>query len=134
MVDNYVRIFENRPTTNISSPFEHGDHPEMDDSELLDEEGIQIYQSLVGSLQWSVSLGRFDIACALMTMSRFCAAPRQGHLKRLQQMYGYLLKFKDAKIRFCTHQPDYSDICSTKQDWESIYGDVHEELPTNAPP
>ena len=49
-------------------------------------------------------------------------------------MYGCLFKFKEAKIRFCTHQPDYSDVCSPKQDWESIYGDVHEELPKNAPP
>ena len=59
----------------------------MDESELLDEEGIQIYQSLVGSLQWSVSLDQFDIACALTTMSRFRAAPQQGHLKRLKRMY-----------------------------------------------
>ena len=57
MIDNYTRIFGKRPATNVSSPLEHGDHPELDDSELLDEEGIQIYQSLIGSLQWSISLG-----------------------------------------------------------------------------
>ena len=51
MVDNYERIFGKIPTTNVSSPLEHSDHPEMDESELLDEESIQIYQLLVGSLQ-----------------------------------------------------------------------------------
>ena len=75
MVDNYARIFGGRPTTNVSSPLKHGDHLELDDSELLDEEGIQMYQSLVGSLQWSVSLGCFDIACALMIIYCFRVAP-----------------------------------------------------------
>ena len=51
MIDNYTRMFGKRPSTNVSSPLEHGDHPELDDSELLDENGIQIYQSLIGSLQ-----------------------------------------------------------------------------------
>ena len=133
MVDNYTRIFGKRPTTNISLPLEHGDHPELDDSELLDEDGIQIYQSLIGSLQWSISLGQFDIQCAVMTMSRFRAAPRKGHLERVKRIYSYLLKFKDSKIRFRTHEPDYSDIQHVKQDWESVYGEIKEQLPSNAP-
>ena len=41
---------------------EKGDHPELDDSELLDAEGIQQYQSLIGSLQWAISFTRFDIS------------------------------------------------------------------------
>ena len=133
MIDNYTRIFGKRPTTNVCSPLEHGDHPELDESDLLDEDGIQIYQSLIGSLQWAISLGRFDIQCAVMTMSSFRAAPRKGHMERICRIYGYLLKFKDAKIRFRTHQPDYSDVKSVKQDWESIYGEVQEHLPVNAP-
>ena len=32
------------------------------------------------------------------------------------------------------HQPDYSNVCSPKSEWESIYGNVHEEITTNAPP
>ena len=57
------------------SPLEKGDHPELDDSELLDATSIQNYQSLIGSLQWAVSLGRFNIATAVMSMSSFCALP-----------------------------------------------------------
>ena len=41
---------------------------------------------------------------------------------------------KDAKLRFRTHAPDYSDITVEKPDWSSIYGDVKELLPTDAPP
>jgi hypothetical protein len=50
------------------------------------------YQMMIGYLQWAVSLGRFDIQTAIMTMSRFCAAPRKGHPERLKRIYGYLKK------------------------------------------
>ena len=68
-----------------------------------------------------------------MTMSRFRAAPRKGHLERVKRIYSYLLKFKDSKIRFRTHEPDYSDIQHVKQDWESVYVEIKEQLPSNAP-
>ena len=42
-----------------------------------------IYQSLIGALQWCVTLGRFDIAVAVMTMPSFRAAPWNGHLECL---------------------------------------------------
>ena len=45
----------------VSSPLEKGDHPEFDNSDYLDFNGIAIYQSMGGSLQWSVSLGQIDI-------------------------------------------------------------------------
>ena len=64
--------------------------PEMDTTKLLDKENTVIYQSLIGALQWSVSLGRFDIATAVMTFSSFTAAPQQGHLDLLNRLYRYL--------------------------------------------
>jgi len=76
IVDNYVKIFGCRPRLNVSSPLERGDHPELDDSEELDEGNVKIYQSLIGALQWAVSIGWFDIAMAVMTLSKFCATPR----------------------------------------------------------
>jgi hypothetical protein len=44
--------------------------PELDESEILDEEGIQIYQSLIGA-KWLVQLNRFDIAVLIMTLSSY---------------------------------------------------------------
>jgi hypothetical protein len=65
-----------------SSPLENGDHPEVDDSKELDLDGIKKFQSsLIGSLQWVIQIGRFDVATAVMTMSSFRANPRVGHLK-----------------------------------------------------
>ena len=81
MVDGYKTMFGTTPKGNVSSPLEKGDHPELDDSHLLDEDGIEKYQSLIGSLQWAISLGRFDVQTAVMSMSSFRSAPRIGHLE-----------------------------------------------------
>ena len=133
LVQSYEMMFGEKPGTNVYSPLEHGDHPELDTSELLDQTGIQQYQSLIGSLQWAISLGRLDIATAVMSMSSFRAAPRRGHLLRLRRICGYLTKMKHAAIRFRTHQPDYSDLPSKQYEWTSTYGDIEELLPHDAP-
>ena len=106
----------------------------MDTSQLLDGEGINKYQSLIGTLQWTITLGRFDIATAVMSMSGFRVAPRIGHLQRLKRICGYLAKFRDACIRVRTEQPDYSDIIAKKYDWaRTAYGDAKEVVPPGVP-
>ena len=75
MVANYECLFGSKPSQSVSSPLEKGDHPELDISELLEEKDIQVYQSLIGGLQWAVSLGRMDITTAVMTLSGFHVAP-----------------------------------------------------------
>ena len=80
----------------------------MDTSAFLEEEDILIYQSLIGSIQWAVTLGRFDVNTAVMTMSSFRSQPREGHLERLKRIIGYLSKFRHFKIRFQTDEPDIS--------------------------
>ena len=92
LLKNYERMFGQQPKQNVSSPLEKRDHPETDTSEFLDAKGIQMYQSMIGALQWMVMIGRFDIITAVMTMSGFRVAPRKGHLERLQRIYGYLSK------------------------------------------
>jgi hypothetical protein len=71
MHDNYVLLFGEKAKLNVYSPLEKGDHPELDSTEFLDMDGVQIYQSLIGSMQWAISLGRFDIATAVMTLSSY---------------------------------------------------------------
>jgi hypothetical protein len=55
-------------------------------------------------------LGIFDIQTSTMTMSRFHAAPRLGHLTRLKRMYGYLKKFVSAAIRVRLWEPDLGEL------------------------
>ena len=93
MMSWYEQTFKKPAPKNISSPLEKGDHPEVDDTEMCDEEGIKQYQGMIGQLQWLVSLGRFDVFTATMTMSRFRAAPRVGAQKNLhlsQQHAGWV--------------------------------------------
>jgi hypothetical protein len=124
MAMEYEQKFRFKLHTRVTSPLERNDHPETDDSELLDKDGIQRYQSIIGSLQWAVSLGRFDITTAVMTMSGFRSAPRRGHLERAKRIVCYLFRFKSAQLRFRTHEPDH--VVQPDYDWaDSIYGKVH---------
>ena len=100
---SYKKLFGEKPKQNVMSPLEPGDHPEMDTSELLDADGIHQYQSLIGSLQWIWSLGRYDMGCAVMSMSSHRVAPRRGHLERIKRICGYLLKMQHFGIRFRAH-------------------------------
>jgi Reverse transcriptase (RNA-dependent DNA polymerase) len=133
IVDQYEKMFGSKPKE-YTSPLEKGDHPEVDTSDELDEEGIKKYQTMIGCLQWAISLGRFDIQTATMTMSRFRSAPRKGHLDRLKRIYGYLKKFSSAAIRIRTNEPDLNDLPDQDFDWcYSVYGNVQELLPRDAP-
>jgi hypothetical protein len=134
MVDGYTRMFGEKPKQTYTSPLEKGDNPELDTSELLDMDGIKQYQSLIGALQWAVSIGRIDVTTAVMTMSGFRVAPRQGHIERTKRLYGYLLRFRDAAIRILTDEPDFSDIPEPAHDWMySVYGEVEVLTPKDAP-
>ena len=134
MVDTYKKYFGENPKQNVTSPLERGDHPELDTSELIDSKGITIYQSLIGALQWAVSIGRFDIQTAVMTMSGFRVAPRRGHLERVKRICGYLSKMRNAAIRIRVEEPDYSDVPDFEYDWsQTIYGNVKEYKPSDAP-
>jgi hypothetical protein len=134
MEAQHESLFGHKPKTNVSSPLEKNDHPELDDSPLLDEDGINKYQSLIGVLQWAITLGRFDIATAVMTMSGFRVAPTEGHLQRVQRICGYLSKMKHGYLRVRTDEPDYSDLPKKHYSWErSVYGNVTELIPHDIP-
>ena len=69
-----------------------------------------------------------------MTLSRFRAAPRQGHLDRVKRICGYLSKMRNGTIRIRTDEPDYSDIPKKEYDWEyTCYHGAKEVLPSGAP-
>jgi hypothetical protein len=133
MVATYERLFGTKPRS-YKSPLDNNDHPELDTSDILDIEKVKIYQSMIGALQWVVQLGRFDIAPAVMTMSRFRAAPREGHLERVKRMYGYLSNMRHGYVRVRTEVPDYSHIPEKHYSWENTcYAGAKEILPNDAP-
>ena len=122
------------PKCSYQSPLEKNDHPELANTELLDDEGIGQHQSLIGILQWTITLGRFDVGTAVMTMSSFCVAPCKGHLERLKRICGFLSKFKMAAIWDRTKEPDYSNLHRKECDWEhTCYAGAREVIPEGTP-
>ena len=92
------------------------------------------YLRMMGQLQGLVTLGRFDLHAQVATISRFRAAPRQGHMDQLKRIYYYAIRTKDYTVSFRTDKHDYSFLPEQDFDWTySVYGDVHEILPDNMP-
>ena len=135
MLQAYEQMFGASPGTKPMSPLTEGDHPELDISDFLSDDDTQKYQSLIGSLQWLITLGRWDIQTAVMTMSSFRSKPREGHMLRVKRIYAYINRFKHFMIRFRTQEPDLSNLDrATHGEWDkSVYEEFHEELPTDAP-
>jgi hypothetical protein len=79
-------------------PIFAGDHPESDDTAVLDDDMHRKYQMLIGILNWAVTIGRIDIAFSTMSLSRFSACPRIGHLERVLKIFGYLKKRPNRRI------------------------------------
>ena len=135
LIASYERMFGEKPTRRVRSPLEPGDHPELDTSEFLDPEGVQLYQSLIGSLQWLITIGRLDIQVAVMTLSSFRSAPRRGHLDRAKRVVSYVYQFNEGCIRIRTGIPDFSEYPDHQYDWmQTIYTGAQEMLPHDAPP
>ncbi|KAL7578841.1 hypothetical protein ACA910_016061 [Epithemia clementina (nom. ined.)] len=133
MMEWYEKEFGEKPKM-IKTPLEPGDHLEIDESPECSEKDQSRYLTMIGQLQWLVDLGRFDVFCATMTMSKFRPAPREGHISRLKMRYGYVSEMRTAAICFCTAEPNYDDIKVPQHDWmRTVYGNVKEVIPEDIP-
>ncbi len=133
MEDNYECMFGTKPKTEYSLPLDKGDHPELDMTDFLNDKDTQQYQSLVGTMQWAVSLGCINITTAIMTLSSFHTIPHVGHIDCTKCVCGYLSKMKQAIICFCTDEPNYSFLLTNEYDWTyTVYGDICKVTPKDA--
>jgi Reverse transcriptase (RNA-dependent DNA polymerase) len=124
--------------TKSTVPILHGDHPELDESELLDDSGHRKYQMLIGILNWIVTIGRFDVTFATMSLSRFTSCPRKGHLDRALKIFGYLKRKPNRRICVDSSDPKYSGFESEfSKDYTQIladeYPDSSEEIDSRVP-
>eukprot|EP00977_Amphora_coffeiformis_P023324 scaffold13003_cov122-Amphora_coffeaeformis.AAC.5 len=136
MADNYKQLFGEEPKTHGKrpvTPLTKGDQPELDNTEPCTPDETAKFQSLIGALQWTISLCPFDIGNAVMTLSRYRVAPLIGHLDRAKQITWYLCKYPQGAIRFRTGIPNYKAIYGEQRkfhDWMySIYGTPQEGVP-----
>ena len=133
ILESYERMFKEKPRK-FRPPLEGGDHPEIDTSELCDEHQTKQLQTLIGQLQWLISLGRFDIAVHVMSLSSFRAQTRKGLLDRAKRIVGYLLFLPDGAVRFRTGEPDFSSLKDQEYDWtRSVYSGACEQIPHDIP-
>ena len=115
------------------SPEDPSYHPEIDQTPLLSPDDIAKYRMLTGSLNWAVTLGRWDLIHASSTYARYNSVPREGHLNGLKRVYGYLRAYAKRDIVFNTDIPDFSEYKIEEFEWARLYKNTSEELPWNMP-
>ena len=137
-IENTIPKFEKLFDTkfkSIKTPMEADYHPELDDSPLLSPLDASKYRSIIGSLNWIITLGRFDIQYSTMSLSRFSVAPREGHLKAAQRILGYLKVFYKGRIIMDNSYPDHSQYpTEDHENWKEFYPDAQEDIPHDALP
>jgi len=108
---------------------EGGYHPELDTSDLVSDEGISKYRMLIGSLNWAVTLGRFDAMFAAVTMARYSIAPREGHVRTMLRVFGYLKGHQKGTLRILTSEPEFEEPTTKEQErLKLLYPHAHELL------
>ena len=115
------------------SPEDPNYAPELDETPLLGPEQHSQYRMIIGSLNWLVTLGRYDIYHAASTMARYGMAPREGHLNATKRILGYLRAYPKISIRYDARLPDFSKYKTTTYDWFRSYPEAAEALPHNMP-
>ena len=80
LVDMHKELFGEQPKE-VHFLLDKNDKPELDDTPLLGPDGIKCFQTLFGAAQWLITLSRFDIAHAIMSLGCFHAMPGEGHLE-----------------------------------------------------
>ena len=113
-----------------------GDHPGLYSSTLLSEAQHRLYQHLVGMSEWEFQIGRFDICHTLISLKRFQAAPREGHLSWLVKIFGYLQSVTGRRKSIVLAPEDIEEIIgkgANVKDWLDKYPgaleDIDEVLP-----
>ena len=101
--ETYVILFNTEPSKGFKTPLEKNDHPELDTSNILEGQQVNHYLTMVGQLQWLITLGRFDIQAQVITMSRFRAQPSQGHLERLKRWCEWNVNPNDFMLMWLHH-------------------------------
>ena len=136
MIRKYQADYQ--PVRKETSPMEAKYHPEFDESPLLLDDGTREYQRIIGTCQWLIVAGRFDLCYAVSSLSRFSSAPRQGHLQHARRIMGYLRKFPRRGFvinpdppRF---HPIYQNVEVKPPDFGNQYDYFHEDINARFPP
>ena len=114
-------------------PLAQGYKPELDVTDQLDPKRANYYQNLIGVLRWAVELGRIDIHYHVAVMSKYLAAPREGHLEQVFCIFAYLKKNPQYRIVLDSSPIQWDEEKFPERDWSDFYQDPKEALPPNMP-
>ena len=95
-----------------------GYRPELDSSPYLDPSRASYFMSLKGILRWAIELGRIDIMVEAGLLSRFQAAPREGHLEQMFHIMAYLKNNNKSRLVFDHSNPTFTNINDSNVDWQ----------------
>ena len=138
-VEEYVGRPENthlKIPSRAETPLTTSYRPELDVSPELTPRDSAYYQSLIGTLQWIVELGRIDICLEVLMMSSHLAMPRKGHLDQVFHIFTYLCKYHNTELVYDLSDPVVEYDVFERRDWTSSeFGAVQgkEEIPPNMP-
>jgi Reverse transcriptase (RNA-dependent DNA polymerase) len=132
-VETELAQVDKKLVTKASTPLSAGYRPEMDLTPLLGDKQASYFQGLIGVLRWICELGRIDIILEVSLMSRYLAAPRQGHLEQVFHIFAYLKRYDRSSIVMDDNTPTFDQSRFTVCDWSEYYPGAAEVLPPNAP-
>ena len=123
------------PFAKQKSPMSEAYHPELDDTPYLDQELSSKFRAIIGSANWIITLGRFDIAYSVNALSRFSMQPREGHLRAAKRIFGYLKSYPKGRIVIDPNFRDWSGYAEGENydNWKEFYPDAEEEDPPKMP-
>ena len=110
------------------------DHPELDTSTQLDEEGKTKFQSIMGVYQQISIAGRLYVCFAAASLSCFAADPKEGHLKRAIKILGYRKKYPSRGYLINPKDPEIeADYDEVTPDFRNQYADFKEDVDLHLP-
>jgi hypothetical protein len=74
-IKSYQKLKEQFLKTKTACVLPSGWKPELDTTNLLEDEDACFYQSQIGVLRWAVELGRIDIATEVSMLAAYSVAP-----------------------------------------------------------
>ena len=128
-----ARYSQKQPFSNLNY------RPELDVTEVCNDEQYSYYANLIGVLRWMVELGRVDIAFEVSVLSQHMAHSRTGHLIQALHIFKYLDTHKENMLNF---DPTYLELPEPLDPAENLnkkiksmkcfYPDAEEAIPENA--
>eukprot|EP00957_Ditylum_brightwellii_P151823 11560859-Ditylum_brightwellii.AAC.1 len=92
----------------FNNPMDPNYHAKTGESNFLVREDISKYRMMVGSLNWLITLGRYNMHYTTTTLVRHLMLLRQGHMHAMKRDFGYLQQNWYFSIDYDVEEPDFS--------------------------